>query len=210
MSSIKIVLLEDHKTVLDAYCQAFENCTDIQIFTTFHSRSKFLKEGFRIAHKIDVLIMDLMVDGEFSYDLLKIWKLSFPQVAVMMLSAFCSDIDIIKAANYGVDAYLSKVESFDTVVNTVRAIYKGEKVFPVITKRSQYKIHENMVAIISKLNDRHIEFIQHLASAKTYADIAIEMNLSIKTIEGYRHSLVLTSIHFGIITIQQQILTLKT
>ena len=100
----------------------------------------------------------------------------------------------------GANAYLLKDSAPELVKETLFHVYnKGYyysqhvissmlKVKEQIFNRSHATTNRNTIQPIDTLTVREIEFIKKCCSEKTYKEIAVEMKISQRTVDGYRES----------------------
>lgn len=116
-------------------------------------------------------------------------SIHFPQIKVLALSIEEEDTTILKMLRAGAKGYLLK-DIKETELNTalLEVIKNGYYYSNTVSKILIESLGKNDSGP-SALKEREIEFIRHACSEKTYKEIADEMFLSPKTIEGYRDAL---------------------
>lgn len=143
----------------------------------------------------DIILMDINMPGMDGYDAVKWLNSNYPPVKVLVISMIESEEGIIKMLKLGVKGYLSKDVEPDELNNALTAIInKGFYYTDFITGKLVHTLQTEAVdgtdtEIISKLNDKERRFIQLACSDLTYNEVAAQMFLSPKTIDGYRNSL---------------------
>ncbi|NOT52816.1 MAG: response regulator transcription factor [Chitinophagaceae bacterium] len=142
----------------------------------------------------DLVLMDINMPVKDGYEATLWIKENKPDVKVLALSMYDDESAIIRMLKYGAKGYILKdIEpgelrtALDAVVN--KGFYYSEivtgKLVHSINKSDDEPINGN----ISKLNDREMEFLKLAASELTYKEIAEQMHLSPRTIDGYRDDL---------------------
>jgi DNA-binding NarL/FixJ family response regulator len=115
-----------------------------------------------------------------------------PEIHVMALSTMDSDLSIIKMIHRGARGYILKDAdpkelqlAFDEILD------KGYYYNEILTRKVMQSLHHGNESGdgFPKLSDRELEFLQLACSDKNYQQIAKEMFLSERTIDGYRESL---------------------
>jgi len=111
----------------------------------------------------------------------------------MALSTMDSDMAIIKMIHQGARGYILKDAdpkelqlAFDEILD------KGYYYNEILTRKVMQSIHQENAESgngFPKLTDRELEFLHHACSEKNYQQIAREMFLSERTVDGYRESL---------------------
>lgn len=119
-----------------------------------------------------------------------------PQIKIIALSMQNDERTIIGMLRNGARGYLLKdtepedlKKALDDVCN------KGMYVNDILYRNIVQSIHsaentkENEQQVLMNLNEREIEFLRWLCTDKSYKEIAAEMYLSPRTIDGYRDAL---------------------
>ena len=102
---------------------------------------------------------------------------------------------IIKMIKNGAKGYVLKdaepaelKKAFDEVLS--RGYYYNDLISrKIIQSVSQLADDKNNLGTFARLSDRELNFIQLACSEKTYSEIAKEMFVSERTVDGYRESL---------------------
>ncbi len=134
----------------------------------------------------DIVLMDINMPIMNGIETTEILKEKYSQVNVLALSVEEDDKTILKMLRAGAKGYLLK--------DTEKSIL--EKALLEVQETGFYHTKDITNLLLDSLNsknksniflkDREIDFIKHACTEKTYKEIASEMCLSPKTIEGYR------------------------
>jgi len=143
----------------------------------------------------DVLLVDIkmpVMDGYETVD----WLLShFPQINIIALTMFDNEDSILRMVKLGVKSYLTKNVNRKELLTAIRTVNDGhhyftDKVTRFIVQSVQQQIKSTNSEIkINDLSEKEIKFLKLVCTEKTYSEIAAEMQLSLRTIDGYRESL---------------------
>ncbi len=87
----------------------------------------------------DVAVLDIMLPGMDGYELCKILREKFPDIAIVMLTAKAQDMDKITGLDLGADDYMIKPFNPMELVSRIRAILRR------INKNSDDKIHKDII-----------------------------------------------------------------
>ncbi|HMI62811.1 MAG TPA: response regulator transcription factor, partial [Puia sp.] len=146
-------------------------------------------------HVPDILLMDIVMPGMEGYAATVWVRDNYPEVRVLALSTMDAETAIIGMIRSGAKGYLLKdadpVElkrAFDEVMNLGH--YYNDLVSRKIIRSVQLPAEsKNEPGLQSRLSARESAFLQFICSEKTYADIAREMFVSERTVDGYRDAL---------------------
>lgn len=145
---------------------------------------------------LDIVFLDLHMPLMDGFETLKWLTSNLPEVKVIILTMFDDKEAIKKTIHDGARSFLSKdIEAGDIVI-ALRKVANGEYYFPesIIQTLVQIIKYETPVRLdLSddeiKLTDREAEFMRLACTEYTYQQIAEEMNVTLKTIDGYRERL---------------------
>jgi len=115
----------------------------------------------------------------------------FPQLKVIALTMEDHEGTIIKMLKAGAKGYLLKDMSPDILFDAIDIVHKKGIFYTDLVTQSLLKIKTEekfMETLSDTLKDRELEFIRLACSELTYREIADQMFVSPRTIDGYRDS----------------------
>ncbi|MBN1486469.1 MAG: response regulator transcription factor [Anaerolineae bacterium] len=186
MSTIKILLAEDHQVVREGTRQLLEQEAD---FTVVGEASNG-ETAMQLAQELrpDVVLMDVHMPKVNGLEATKRIKATASGIRVLILSAYEDDHYIFPLLEAGADGYLLKTTSGAELIRSIRAVYRGEtvldpqvtsKVVSQITKKKSYQ----STAMVESLTEREIEVLQAVASGKSNKEVAEELYISPYTVQ---------------------------
>ncbi len=146
----------------------------------------------------DVILMDLKMPEVNGVEATKAIHKKWPDVKIVALTSYNSKPFIINMIDVGASSYLVKNATPTEVVHTINEVankgfYYDENVMKII--------HENMLSSDGKpvksdfdtelLTKREKEVLQLICEQKTTNEIAEELFISPRTVEGHRNNLLL-------------------
>jgi two-component system, NarL family, invasion response regulator UvrY len=136
----------------------------------------------------DVLVLDINMPGRSGLDVLHVLKDEGSPLKVLVVSMYPEDQYAIRALRAGAYGYVNKGGDPQILVQAVRTVAQGRKyVTPDIAQMLVESLTTPEVAHPhEKLSDRELQTLVMIASGKRLADIALELNLSPKTVSVYR------------------------
>lgn len=187
---IRIGLVDDHRLFLKSLSLMVESFAGCSVAVeALHGRD--LQEKMQAVKDLpDIMLIDLnmpVMDGIAT----AAWLAeTYPQILCVALSMNDADAAIIKMFRAGCVAYLLKdthPTELEKAISEIKAKgYYNADTGNIHFRRLLMKADEKAGIVLSA---REAEFLQAACSDLTYKAIAAQMNLSERTIDGYRESL---------------------
>jgi two-component system KDP operon response regulator KdpE len=133
---MKVLIIEDEKSIIDAINVAFEfRWPDAQLIASITG-----KKGVLLVRKEspDIVILDLNLPDVSGFDVLKEIR-EFSTVPVIILTVRSDDEDMLKGLEAGADDYIIKPFNYMTLLARVRAVLRRTEAIPFVGK------HDNAV-----------------------------------------------------------------
>jgi len=143
----------------------------------------------------DILLLDIAMPGMDGFSLAAWLKDHYPEIRILALSTMESELTIIRMIKAGARGYLLKDaepaelrRAFDDVIDL--GYYFNELVSRKLLQETALLGEEGSAGSGGlRLSDRELLFLRLACSEKTYYEIAKEMFVSERTVDGYRDSL---------------------
>lgn len=191
MKKITVLLAEDHLIVREGFRGLLKGERDIEIV----GEAQTGRQAVQLAKKLRpaVVVMDIAMPQLNGLEATRQILKALPATKVIMLSAHADDAYIEQAVAGGAAGYLIKQESSHTLCDAIRTVQKGETFFsPSTSKRfkSQRAKSPKQNGLGRKrdagLSSREMEVLQLIAEGKANKETAVELGISIKTVEKHR------------------------
>ena len=182
--TIRVVIADDHKLIRDGF----------KLFTRNHERIKLIGEAadglelLEIAHKLkpDVIIADIGMPRMDGLEATRRLKKELPQIAIIILSMFTSALRIEEIIEAGAMGYLTKNADQEEILMGIEEVNEGRHFFCAESTKL-LELEELNKSSKRHLNEREIAIIRLLCEEKSNKEIAVEMDLSQRTVEKYRN-----------------------
>lgn len=187
--SYSVVVVDDHVLLSQAIGGLVEGFDRFEVLYTCKNGQELL-DKFRNPKNIpDIVLMDVNMPILNGIETTTQLYEQYPDVKVLALSIEEDEGVILKMLRAGAKGYLMKdVKKSELQSALIEVIQKGYYHTNTVAKVLVNSLSEKQNALNS-LKEREIEFIKHACTEKTYKEIADEMCLSPKTIEGYRNAI---------------------
>lgn len=144
----------------------------------------------------EIILLDINMPDMDGYETVQWLGRSFPDIRVLVISMIETEESILRMLRMGVKGYLSKdieVEDMHRALDAIsgNGLYYSDLVSKVIAQNLNQEEKKEVQQGISavQLNELELKFIKLACTEMTYQEIADKMNLSPKTIDGYRDNL---------------------
>jgi DNA-binding NarL/FixJ family response regulator len=145
----------------------------------------------------DIIIMDIDMPDTNGYETVEWLRKYHPDISILVVSMFVSEEAVIRMVRLGVKGYLSKDIEVEDMHRALEAIAsKGYYYSDLMTGVMVQNIQKGELPgghtsgeLWATLNEKEREFVKLACTDMTYQQIADRMNLSPKTIDGYRDAL---------------------
>ncbi|MDE2118209.1 MAG: response regulator transcription factor [Betaproteobacteria bacterium] len=183
---IRIMVADDHAVVRHGLTQILEKNRDMKIVAEHKNGVDAL--NWLLNHDCDIALIDISMPGMNGIDLLRQLQKVKPKLPVLIISAYPEDQYAVRLIKTGAAGYLNKECAPEEVMNAVHCILDGKRyISPAVAEMLANELsipagklpHET-------LSNREYQIFLLLASAKTVAEIADTLKLSVKTISTYR------------------------
>ena len=187
--TIKIVIADDHVALRNGLALLIKKLGYTVLFET--SNGNELVEDLDKNNLPDVVLMDInmpQMDGFATTDWL---KHHYPKIKVLALSMYDDEGAIIRMIKFGARGYLLKSAEANELSRAIDSVYaKGFYYTEMVTGTLFRSVQQDEDAgKVANLNDREIHFLKLASTELTYKEIADEMYVSPRTVDGYREVL---------------------
>ncbi len=139
----------------------------------------------------DVLLLDIEMPVMNGIEALKIIREKKINVKVLIITMHDEEEMVVHLIEKGANGFLPKNEDIENVVDAIVAVMQNDYYFN--DKFSKAMLHNLMTSekiepkfISSRLNEKELEIVQMVCAEMTNKEIALKLNLSSRTVDGYR------------------------
>lgn len=186
-----IALTDDHVLLRKGLASLVQNLGYTVILEVDNGRE--LIDKLQAGAEPDLVLMDINMPVMDGYEATRWIKDNKPLIKVLALSMYDDENAIMKMLRSGARGYILKDSEPSELRMALDAVaQKGYYYSELVTGKLIHSINhadENGNGSLVKLNDREMEFLRLACSELTYKEIAAEMHLSPRTIDGYRDAL---------------------
>lgn len=192
MSTIKIVIADDHHILLDGLKAMLDKQDNIEVLATYDHGQALLDDLQKT--KPDLALVDINMPGMQGPELTQKIKELNPGVFVITLSMYDDAAHIMEMIEAGVSGYLLKNVNDKELIDAITQVMAGKMYFSseVSEKLTTLVMHQQRKLdqpVMPKLTERELEILKLIANEHSNAEIADILFISERTVETHRKNM---------------------
>ena len=216
--SIAVLLVDDHKIVREGTRQLLAQFDEVQVI----GEASDGREAVKLAGDLhpDVVVMDVRLPNLNGIEATHIISRKFPNIKVLILSAYDDDSYIFPLFEAGARGYLLKTSSGEELAKAICTVHAGEiALSPRISAKLVTRVSSRQVFqkkdMAEGLTTREMEVLRAAAYGQSNKTIAAGLEISVQTVQvhmrnifgklqvGSRSEAVARAIQYGWITLER-------
>ena len=183
---IKVCLADNYPVITYGINAYFKDHSEIAIQFTVEDFSS-VKETLK-TNEIDVLILDLELEGFSSIFEIKSLLRKYPKTKIIVFSGLNEQIYAPNSIKAGVSGYINKKEEMAVIEDAIINVHGGEIIMSdeIANNLSLLAKQSKSERLYRKLSNREIEVLRYLSAGKKNNEIAEILSLDEKTISTYK------------------------
>jgi len=189
-----VALVDDHVLLRNGLANLIRSFGEYSVLFEAGNGSDFIRQ-LKPRTLPDIVLLDINMPDMDGYET-SLWiRRHHPEIKIVALSMYDTDNSIIRMLKNGVKGYILKdADPAELKVALESVISKGFYYSELVTGKLLHTINtldapDHQVRHVLRLNDRELEFLKLACTECTYKEIAEQMYLSPRTIDGYRDTL---------------------
>lgn len=188
-SKFRILLVDDHRIVLDGYKLMLDAAPDLAVCGLATSVPEALTVVER--ERPDLVVTDLTMAGRGGLDLIKDLLTLHPDLRILVCSMHDEALYAERVLRAGAKGYVMKDADGPTFLGAIRRVldgqlYMSEKLAARVLEAFAGAHQREGHSLLEKLSDRELEVFRLFGEGKTAKEIAAQLNLSPKTVSVHR------------------------
>ena len=189
MRPIRVLLADDHVTMRHGLRLLIDSQDDMEVVSEASDGESAVERAREL--KPDVVVMDISMPGVNGLVATRQLKRAQPATAVVTLTRHADDAYLQELLRAGVDGYVLKQSTPAELLQAIRAAAAGgQYVDSTLTSRVTagfLGVQRNRVSKSGgSLSDREAQVLRFIATGYSNKEIAVQMALSVKTVEAHK------------------------
>ena len=183
---IRVVIADDHTIVREGLKQLLLGAGVFEIVAEArdgHEVLKIVREA-----EVDVLLLDLSMPGKSGMELIKQVKSEKPRLRILVLSMHQEHQYAVRAIKAGASGYLTKDSASRQLVSAIEKVAGGGAFISaeVAEQLALSAMPQAEGPPHAALSDREYQVFRMLVSGRSVSEIAVDLNLSVKTVSTHK------------------------
>lgn len=198
MEKINIAIVEDGNLFRQSLALLISMIKEFELVTEAENGNIFLEQLTTLEKPVHIALVDMDMPGLNGMALNSVLRQQHPEVKVIILSIHLEEQLIAQMIDAGVAAYLAKNCDKEELITCIKTVYKtgfyiNQYTYDSIKHIANHKNHlqRSMFGIPVRLTPREKEILNLICREYSNAEIAEELFLSQRTIEGHRNNLLM-------------------
>ncbi len=188
-SVIRLALAEDHPVVRHGIAHIFDAYGNISVDILAENGRDLIEQITRANDKPNICMLDIEMKEMDGFQTAVAIKKMWPDMKILAFSSYRLDYYIIRMFLCGATAYVSKNASPAHIKAALETIYEGNTFYNELLTRQLCKDISTKRIKLPVITEKEMEVLKYSCSKLSFAEIALKMNTSVKSVEGYRDRL---------------------
>lgn len=188
---IRVLICDDHELFREGVKTILNTQPDIEVI----GEAGDGKEAVELALKLnpDVVLMDISMPVLKGFDAVRRIRKARPGIKVLILTVYDDEDLVARCLDTGASGYVLKDTPPMQLIYAIQAVNRGQQYISpgVLTGvvRQYMSQPSEFKGGYESLSDREREILVLLAEGHSLKDIAVQLNLSVKTVDAHKYNL---------------------
>ena len=191
MSKIKVLIADDHPVFREGLSQLLNQQEDIEVIAEASDGQQTIE--LVKALQPDVALIDIAMPGVNGIECAKQIKINYPQIAVVMLTAYDYQAYVLACLQLRVAGYLMKSSPVSEIINAIHSAYFGRGIFDLkaldVAMKYWAEPQRDGKMAFGGLHKRELEVVKLVANGLSNKEIARQLFISERTVQAHLHKI---------------------
>ncbi|MDP1742043.1 response regulator transcription factor [Polaromonas sp.] len=188
MTSIKILIGDDHRIVREGLKQVLADAPDIEVVAEAETGPDILDKVEALGGHagLAAVLLDIALPGRDGMDVLQALKKAWPLLPVLMLSTYPEKQYAVRCIKLGAAGYLNKSAHPDDMIAAVRKVASGGMYVSAVTAEALASAVSRGSGGTEALSHREHQVFRLLTAGRSVGEIGAQLGLASNTVSTYR------------------------
>jgi DNA-binding NarL/FixJ family response regulator len=180
--AITVLLADDHAVVRKGIRDFLEEDAALRVIAEANDGAEAW--ALLAQERPDVAVLDIRMPHLSGVELTRRIKQKYPEVRVLILTAYDDEPYVMALLRAGADGYVLKTAGSQELISAVKQVYAGKSyIDPTVAQL----VIANVVkpSAVEQLSDRELEVVRAVAKGGTNREIAHQLAISDRTVQGH-------------------------
>ena len=194
-SQYRVLIADDHKLFRNGLVATLRLIKSVAHIEQAADGMEVMEILNKQATAIDIIFMDINMPGKDGIETTHEVRLNYPRVKVIALSMHDDQKHVIEMMEAGASAYLLKSTNKAEIATAIKEVMEGNQFYgkgvanTILDERLENFRQRANADLEAQLLPKEIEVLEMLYREFSTKEIAERLQLSYRTVEGYRQSL---------------------
>lgn len=192
---INLAIADDHVVLREGMMALLKEYDELQVVASV-SNGKELLQALKNC-KPDIILLDIEMPVMGGKEALEYIRVKYPKIKTIIMSMHFNDAYIIDFIKNGACGFLPKNCNIEKIIDAIHAVHdtgyyydnKVSAVMAAMLKRSTVIVNPPLSSANHGFTKQELKIIRMICEHKTNNQIADELKLSVRTVEGHRYNI---------------------
>ncbi len=189
--AIKVIIADDHAIVRAGLRTLITSENDLELIGEATGGLEAIEKVDQLSP--DVLVLDISMPDKDGIEVIRKLKEEGKTCAILVLTVHEDDALLREAVRLGAAGYILKHAAESELISAIRSVFRGELYIHPKMIRSLLQPDSSTTvqgqSTLEKLTLREVEVLKLIVQGYTNKQVAEELGISIRTVEGHRANL---------------------
>jgi DNA-binding NarL/FixJ family response regulator len=185
MTTIRVLLADDHKIVRAGIRSILEQSGDIEVIAEADDGEE--ARNLIQKHMPDVAVLDIQMPKMSGIEVTRWVRANLRGIGLLTLTAYDETPYVMGVLQAGANGYILKTASPEDLIQAVRDVYAGKSALDaaITQKVMTHLFTQQAVSNYQELTEREMDVLKLTAKGFTNKAIATQLNISDRTVQGH-------------------------
>ena len=180
--NLTLLLVDDHKIVLEGYRRLLERDTSISIVAEAHNAETAY--AAYVEFRPQVVVLDIAMPGASGIDAMRRMRVRDRAARILVCSMYDDPVYVGRCFENGASGYVTKATVAELLTQAVKAVGRGQRYMSpdAATALARWRAKERDA--LHSLDPVETEILRQIVGGATIPEVAAAMNLSVKTVSN--------------------------